>query len=157
MSIAYITQRSSITQKNLITHKNRSHSAADATKPASGSDVSFSDLPRKRKRRPRRKPLAGLTTADLRSLDALRERFDQAVAAGMIHGDLWLQFVAAAQNALRTAKDPPALFHWLIREKRFWGLPDCDTDTARQLIQPRRRTGGLVTIREALAGVVGTL
>jgi hypothetical protein len=89
-------------------------------------------------RRPR--GLGHVDDRDLRELPRLRGLFDRAVAGGYVTDSERdrLQFVAAAEHALRVAYKPAALFASMVRQGRWLFISQADEDAARRRIAQAR-------------------
>lgn len=119
-------------------------------RPQAGRDRRKGKIPR----------LTDVRAEDLRSTERLMMLYEQAAGQGVIPDcDAGrLDFVALAERARNEGSDPPAMFVWLLRNKRFNHITQAQEDAARQRLrslfedpQENRRQGDEARMRKQKA------
>jgi hypothetical protein len=81
--------------------------------------------------------LRDITRDDLKETSRLVTLFDQAVKEGLISGSEAdrLKFMSAAVHAQAVGSEPPRLFAWLVRERRWNYITQADEDEANSRLK----------------------
>lgn len=127
-------------------------------KPAPRGPTGFSIQDGKKtpeKAREKAPTLRDMTSDDLKETGRLVTLFDQAVSSGLVSGSEAdrLKFVSAAVHAQAVGSDPPRLFAWLLRERRWSYITQADEDEAHARLKRWLSPPLEVTSRQGLESI----